>query len=52
MTMDGMFLYLWILVLEQIKVVSSPVFQDFDFFILNPTNLPIIYPSSVFNIED
>lgn len=52
MAMDGMFLYLWILVLEQIMVASSSVFQDFDFFILNPTNLPIIYPSSVFNIED
>ena len=52
MAMDGMFLYLWILVLEPILVASSSVFQDFDFFILNPTNLPIIYPSSVFNIED
>lgn len=52
MTMDGMFLYLWILVLEPIMVASSPVFQDFDFSILNPTILPIIYPSSVFNIED
>ena len=39
MAMDGMFLYLWILVLEQIMVASSSVFQDFDFFILNPTNL-------------